>query len=121
VFFDYFAGVVGAIDCTHIKIESPGGNQAELFRNRKTWFSLNVQAVCNSEGIFTNVVARWPVSVHDSRIFENSYLAYQLENKEIPGLLLGDSGYPVLPYLLTPLDNPVNAAQKRYLLNYVDR
>lgn len=35
---------VGAcIDCTHIKIQNPGGPNGEVFRNRKGWFSLNVQ------------------------------------------------------------------------------
>lgn len=34
--FAKFPSVIGAIDCTHIKIQSPGGgDQAELFRNRK--------------------------------------------------------------------------------------
>lgn len=33
--FAKFPSVIGAIDCTHIKIQSPGGNQSELFRNRK--------------------------------------------------------------------------------------
>ena len=37
---------MGAIDCTHIKIPCPGGENAELFRNRKGYFSINVQAVC---------------------------------------------------------------------------
>jgi len=41
-------GVVGAIDCTHIPIRSPGGQQAELFRNRKDFFSINVQVSWNS-------------------------------------------------------------------------
>nr|CAH7733526.1 unnamed protein product [Callosobruchus chinensis] len=43
-----FPRVVGAIDCTHVKIKSPGANNAELFRCRKGFFSLNVQALCNA-------------------------------------------------------------------------
>lgn len=44
-FFDIsgIPGVVGVIDCTHIPIRSPGGLQAELFRNRKDFPSINVQ------------------------------------------------------------------------------
>jgi hypothetical protein len=30
--------VIGAIDCTHIRVESPGGPNAEIFRNRKSFF-----------------------------------------------------------------------------------
>lgn len=42
-------GVVGLIDCTHIPIISPGGDNAELFRNRNGFFSINVQAICDHE------------------------------------------------------------------------
>ena len=39
-----FPGVIGAIDCTHVKIESIGGRNAEVFRNRKGYFVL--KALC---------------------------------------------------------------------------
>ena len=35
-------GIVGAIDCTHAPIIAPGADQAEIFRNRKGYFSINV-------------------------------------------------------------------------------
>lgn len=38
-----FPGVTGCIDCTHVRIKSPGGEHAEVFRNRKGYFSFNVQ------------------------------------------------------------------------------
>lgn len=56
-------GVVGAIDCTHIPIRSPGGLQAELFRNRKDFFSINVQVsflLCHSLTVFTEMVYNVP-------------------------------------------------------------
>ena len=34
----WFPSVVGAIDCTHIPIVSPGGDAAEVYRNRKVFF-----------------------------------------------------------------------------------
>lgn len=39
----HFPSVIGCIDCIHIHIVNPGGNNGEIFRNRKGWFSLNVQ------------------------------------------------------------------------------
>lgn len=36
--------IIGAIDCTHIKIKRPRGIQhSEAYRNRKGFFSVNVQ------------------------------------------------------------------------------
>lgn len=46
----------------------------EEFRNRKSYFSLNVQAVCDADLKLMNVVARWPGSAHDATIFNNSVL-----------------------------------------------
>ncbi|KAJ8710653.1 hypothetical protein PYW08_009168 [Mythimna loreyi] len=37
-----FPRLIGAIDCTHVPIKSPGGNSAEDWRNRKSQFSYNV-------------------------------------------------------------------------------
>ncbi|XP_024875235.1 putative nuclease HARBI1, partial [Temnothorax curvispinosus] len=58
-FFDIarFPRVVGCIDCTHIKIQLFGGNDAEYFRNRKGYFSINVQAICNVNLQITDLVA----------------------------------------------------------------
>ena len=40
-------GAVGCIDCSHIPISSPGGEEAEPFCNQKEYFLVNVQAVCD--------------------------------------------------------------------------
>jgi len=53
-------GVIGAIDCTHIPIQSPAGDDAEIYRNRKGYFSINVQLVCDESVYVSDVVARWP-------------------------------------------------------------
>lgn len=67
-----FPGAIGCIDCTHVRLQSPGGPDAERFRNRKGFFSLNVQTIVDANLIIRNVVARWPGSVHDSTIFNSS-------------------------------------------------
>lgn len=38
-----FRSVVGAIDCTHIKIKKVPGESSQYYINRKGWYSLNVQ------------------------------------------------------------------------------
>lgn len=38
-----FPGMTGCVNCTHIRIKSPGGDAAEVFRNREGVFSLNAQ------------------------------------------------------------------------------
>ena len=63
-----FPRCIGVIDCTHVKIQSTGGLYAEHFRNRKGFFSVNVQVVCNSALEIQNIVCRWPGSTHDSTI-----------------------------------------------------
>ncbi|XP_066587825.1 putative nuclease HARBI1 [Prorops nasuta] len=110
-----FIRVLGAIDCIHITIQSYGGEYAELFRNRKGFFSLNVQVIVNSKLQIMDIVARWPGSSHDSTIFNNSRIKHRFEVGEFGNsLLLGDSGYPNLPYLLTPLINPKSPAEILY-------
>lgn len=106
--------IIGAIDCTHIKICRPPGDRPELYRNRKGYFSLNVQAVCGPDLQFFNVVSRWWGSAHDSNIFDNSRLCQEFEDGLHRGHLLGDAGYPCRKYLLTPLINPREPNDIRY-------
>ncbi|XP_060759492.1 putative nuclease HARBI1 [Neoarius graeffei] len=108
-----FPNVVGAIDGTHVKVQAPSENE-HLFINRKGYHSLNIQALCDHNLKFLNCVAHWPGSVHDSRILQNSQLCEAFEEGIIDGILLGDSGYPLKPWLLTPFLNPTTPAQRKY-------
>ena len=107
-------GVIGAVDCTHVPIQSPGGEDGEIYRNRKGYFSINVQLICDCSGYVSDVVARWPGSVHDSTIFDNSHIRALLETSQEDGYLVGDSGYACRRYLLTPLLNPATNADQSY-------
>ena len=66
--------------------------------------SLCFQLVCDDNMLFTDVLASWPGSVHDSRVLRNSELWSNAANK-FPGdtHLLGDGGYPLLRYQETVL------------------
>ncbi|XP_031340345.1 uncharacterized protein LOC116168572 [Photinus pyralis] len=43
-----FPRVIGCVDGTHVKIQSPGGEDPEVFKNRKGYFSINVQGTCDA-------------------------------------------------------------------------
>lgn len=58
-----FPGVIGCVDCTHIPIKNPTRERGEIFRNRKGWFSINVQIVCGPGMEIYDIVVRWPGSV----------------------------------------------------------
>lgn len=107
-----FPKCIGALDCTHVKIISPGGEEPEIYRNRKSFFSMNVQAICDASCKFEDIVCRWPGSAHDSNIFNNSRIR---ENFEIATyktfLIVGDSGYGIRPFLITPLNNPATPVE----------
>jgi hypothetical protein len=95
-FFEYgsFPGVVACVDGTHIPITKPKHyDQTEIFRCRKGYYSINAQIVCGPEYLIYDIVARWPGSTHDSRVFQNSSIRSYFEDNNV-GLLLADSGYP---------------------------
>lgn len=111
-----FPKVVGAIDCTHVRLrKSPGGDHAEIFRNRKGYFSLNVQAICNSKLEFLDIVARWPGSTHDAHIFNNCRRRAKFEDGSYgDAVLVGDAGYACTRYMMTPLEVCITPAQHLY-------
>jgi hypothetical protein len=89
-----FPGIIGLVDGTHIPICKPVGiAEPEIYRSRKGFYSLNVQLVCGPNMKIYNVVARWPGSTHDNRIFENSRLHFRLSHGHLQGIILGDGGY----------------------------
>lgn len=108
-----FPRVCGCIDGTHIRILAPHDNSLDYI-NRKGFHSINVQAVCDHRGIFTNIVAKWPGSSHDSWILRQSGLWNLLENSPNLGYLLGDAGYPCRPWLITPYTNPSTTSRQRF-------
>ncbi|RUM30001.1 MAG: hypothetical protein DSY42_05315 [Aquifex sp.] len=97
-------------------IVSVGGENAELYRCRKVFFSINVMGVCDADLRFTSLITGWAGSAHDSRIFSSSNLHDLLESGAYRGFLLGDSGYACQPYLMTPCLNPATNKERRYNL-----
>lgn len=101
--------VIGAVDGTLIPIQAPSENEA-AYVCRKGYHAINVQAIVDSNMRFMDIVAKWPGSQHDSFIFNNCGMKLALENSDI-GYLLGDSGYPLRSYLMTPFLRPSSEAE----------
>lgn len=105
-------GVIGCVDGCHVAIKRPTSEDYEEYRCRKGYFSVNVQGCCNAKLEFTNIVARWKGSTHDSRMFQNSRLFNIVERRD--GILLGDSAYKQSRKMFTPYLNPCGRAQQSY-------
>ena len=111
--FVEFPHVAGCLDGTLIPIYSPHKNP-EQFINRHGQYSLNVQIMVNHRGAITHLSSRWPGSLHDQRILNESHIQEVLDL----GLLghryfLGDSGYTVQTNLMSPYVKP-DTDEKEY-------
>ncbi|XP_063622866.1 putative nuclease HARBI1 [Cydia splendana] len=102
-------GVIGSIDCSHFKIFTPKKEEEHLYFCRKHYHSMNVQMICDHDCKILSINAKFGGAAHDSFIWENSnvnnYIQSLHRRNEIVWLL-GDSGYPQRPWLMTPYLNP---------------
>lgn len=103
-------GVVGVVDGSHIAILKPK-EEEHNFINRKGYHSLNVQIISNSNLKITSVNANFPGSSHDAFVWRNTNIREYLQNRYFDntlrnGWLIADSGYPLEPFLMTPIHNP---------------
>ncbi|TWW77659.1 hypothetical protein D4764_12G0010490 [Takifugu flavidus] len=58
--------VVGSIDGCHIRIKPPGAH-AQCYFNRKLFYSIQLQAVCDHQGLFIDIFTGYPGSVHEKQ------------------------------------------------------
>lgn len=76
---------------------------------------MNVQTISDANLLIRNIVARWPGSVHDSFVFDNCQVRMLFETGRVnEGHLLGDNGYRLSNYLLTPFLHPENNKEQNY-------
>ena len=87
-----------------------------------------MQAVCDYHYCFTDVLIKWPGSVHDARIFANSTsnkafregkiakCARRIIDGEDPVsvCILGDPAYPLLPFLMKEFPAGENTVQEQF-------
>ncbi|KAJ1115758.1 hypothetical protein NDU88_003980 [Pleurodeles waltl] len=110
----HIPNIIGAIDGTHVALVPPKDSE-QVYRNRKSYHSMNVQVVCLADQYISHVNAKFPGSVHDAYVMRNSSIPYVMEQLQRHCVwLIGDSGYPNLSWLLTPVRNPRTRAEERY-------
>ena len=111
-----FPRVIGAIDGSLIPIRGQS-NDEHLYVCHKGFHEINPMAVCNGNLSFTKFVCKWHGSVHDSAVLNSSNLQMHRESGGgRNGWLLGDRGYGIQPYLMTPFrpDDISTAPQRKY-------
>jgi hypothetical protein len=119
--------VAGAIDGTHINISKPRYGAEDYYYFKSGGYSLNCQAVVDSNKRFLDLYLGRPGSTNDSRVLRCSSL-YRLAMYQtlfdgyysVEGFspyLLGDSGYPLLPWLMVPHKNVRNLSVLETLFN----
>lgn len=101
--------VGGSMYTTHVPIIAPKVNGPAYFnkrhteRNQKTSYSITVQGVVNSNGVFTDVCIGWPGSMSDDKILEKSALSQRANRGLLKDVwIVGNSGYPLMDWVLVP-------------------
>ncbi|XP_065356054.1 putative nuclease HARBI1 [Calliphora vicina] len=101
-------GVIGCIDGTHFGLQKPPNEH--MFFNRKGFHSLNSMIICDHKYRILAINSKYGGAAHDSFVWKQSEERILLEQKYSSNLrnfwLLGDSGYPLEPWLLTPYRSP---------------
>lgn len=111
--------VIGAIDCTHIRIKAPKENRTAFF-NRKRYYSINLQVVVDANKRFISVSCGEPGSLHDSRVLRRSELYRKADADIFPNgtFLIGDSAYPSLEWLVPPFRDNGSLSDAQNVFNY---
>ncbi|GES94172.1 putative nuclease HARBI1 [Rhizophagus clarus] len=110
-----FQNVIGAIDGTHFILNEVPAQDPTAFFTRKKRYVIHCQGIVDFKGIFINYIIGWPESVHDARVYANSdFFLNKAKYIEGDDYVLGDSAYPISPFLIIPFKNPSNHRQRQF-------
>ncbi|KAH7932481.1 hypothetical protein HPB51_029268 [Rhipicephalus microplus] len=91
---------IGCVDGCHIEIKKPEESPHSYF-NRKKFPSVVLQGICNDKNKFIDILIGFPGSAPDARVLREGSFFEVAHTKCADSYLLGDSSYPLLPWLLT--------------------
>ena len=102
-------GCVGAVDGVAVKIKEPSRGSVpnpSAYFNRKGFFSINVQALCDSRYRFLFFSSSCAGSTHDSTALSSTRFSYLFDGRSdsLPSgyYIVGDEAYPCGNKLLAP-------------------
>jgi DDE superfamily endonuclease len=105
---------VGAVDGTHVPLDVRPPQHAgpgDYWCQRKQVYSIVMQAVVDSRGLFMDIDVRWPGRSHDAAIFRQSSFGQQfpqmypghaltVDGVRVPLYVVADSAYPLAPWCI---------------------
>ncbi|TKY50655.1 putative nuclease HARBI1 [Spatholobus suberectus] len=110
----------GAVDSTHIMMTLPSVDALNsVWLDREKNCSMVLQAIVDPNFRFRDIVTGWPGSMSDEHVLRSSsFFKLAEEGKRLNGdkkillsegtvvreYLIGDTGFPLLPWLLTPYE-----------------
>lgn len=103
-------GILGCVDSTLVAITKPENmseEYAQAFWCRKGYYALKVMIVCDAN-MKILVVGNCTGSCHDADMWRSHFRRRLVSQRVGPGeFFLGDSGFPLEPWLMTPIaDHP---------------
>ncbi|KAG0427514.1 hypothetical protein HPB47_025442 [Ixodes persulcatus] len=119
--------IVGCVDGTFVAILGPKETDTVVpasYWCRKHHYAINVMVICDADMRIECIDPTMPGSTHDSFMWKSSWLREQLMQGRILGpgeALLGDSAYPLEPWMLTPVTNARACRQSRAIRRYNSR
>jgi len=104
--------VIGAIDNTHISISKPKHVLADYFYFKSGGYTLNCQVVVDNQKRFFDLYLSMLGSTNDLQMLRRFFLYHLATHNNLCNewylmegfspYLIGDLGYPLLPWLMVP-------------------
>ncbi len=99
----------------YIPMRNALSKDSEVYFTRKKCYAIHCQGIVNDSGIFTSFDVGWPGSVHDVWVFRNSSFYKNYSNLiQDDDYLLGDSAYPISPFLIPLFKDPGSWKHKEF-------